>query len=483
MTHNWNQQVPVATPEMIENLSESTLQGVRREGCFILRHVTEDIVECKAVQDGYVFQCPKKHLTSMKTVRAKISQLYSEASRRCACGIKTCDEDSLFIRKSLIKMGFAVPMHKRIVDFSRTQKYIKNVRVGSDSRVAIRHFITWSDSAPTPTIFNHPKSSSREMTNVKRRCTMLTDNNPKKKTRQNQACPDCLNLQTRLTSLQKEQTMTDTRHKEALRDIKSKFEKEILSLKQKIQNLQFELQEQKKQTRYARGERHGDVKTSIYASVLSGIQFWQHKRQHQIKGTLGLCDHKTWDVAVGELYKAVQEVVEWSTNFVVMCVRSSQRSCAADVRWSHVGAHAKHCTAVIVDVDEDAVVSRSHVSKDTNKLDRQMEVWKGSSGAMEVKGLELNFGKLKKKSILSNDVHSTVTQKQEKHYIPSTHIARQHETQATLAKTYTRCSNGYSSFSNTIVTAIMSIVQRQAKRKKIQAENTYVNTTIQRRKR
>ena len=75
MTHNWNQQVPVATPEMIENLSESTLQGVRREGCFILRHVTEDIVECKAIQDGYVFQCPKKYLTSKKTVRDRINHV------------------------------------------------------------------------------------------------------------------------------------------------------------------------------------------------------------------------------------------------------------------------------------------------------------------------------------------------------------------------------------------------------------------------
>ena len=44
---------------------------------------------------------------------------------------------------------------------------------------------------------------------------------------------------------------------------------------------------------------------SIYASVLSGMQFWQHKRQYQIKGTLGLCDHKTWDAVVVELYKAV----------------------------------------------------------------------------------------------------------------------------------------------------------------------------------
>ena len=74
---------------------------------------------------------------------------------------------------------------------------------------------------------------------------------------------------------------------------------------------------------------------------------------------------------------------------------STDRSCAADVRWSHVGAHGKHCTGVVVDMQTDAIVSRVHVSKDKNKHDFTMKIWKESSGAMEVQCLNLSFKKLK----------------------------------------------------------------------------------------
>ena len=73
-------------------------------------------------------------------------------------------------------------MHKRIADFARTRKYIKNVRMDSDSRVDIRHFITWP-TVPTPTISQYPESSSHEMTTVKKRYTMSTDETPERKTK------------------------------------------------------------------------------------------------------------------------------------------------------------------------------------------------------------------------------------------------------------------------------------------------------------
>ena len=35
------------------------------------------------------------------------------------------------------------------------------------------------------------------------------------------------------------------------------------------------------------------------------------------------------------------------------------------------------------------------VDKDKNKIDKEMKVWTGSSGGMEVRGMEMNFKKLK----------------------------------------------------------------------------------------
>ena len=60
-----------------------------------------------------------------------------------------------------------------------------------------------------------------------------------------------------------------------------------------------------------------------------------------------------------------------------------------------MGYHAKHCTAVIIDVEKDVIVARINVSKKENKYDDDMDIWTESSGAMEVEGLELCFKKMK----------------------------------------------------------------------------------------
>ena len=90
---------------MAKNLAKNTLDSVRREGCIIVRHLDKELVECKAVQDGMIFKCPKILLVSKQKLEQKTKQLYDDTSRRCGCGISTCDEESVVIRNCLKQMN------------------------------------------------------------------------------------------------------------------------------------------------------------------------------------------------------------------------------------------------------------------------------------------------------------------------------------------------------------------------------------------
>ena len=59
-------------------MSERTLQNIRQEGCFILKELSGDIVECKAIQDGKIFRCPRHLLIHVETKKKKKTQLYKE---------------------------------------------------------------------------------------------------------------------------------------------------------------------------------------------------------------------------------------------------------------------------------------------------------------------------------------------------------------------------------------------------------------------
>ena len=141
---------------MAKNLAKTTLASVRREGCIIVRCIGEEMVECKAVQDGMIFKCPRNLLVSKHKLSQKTKELYSETSRRCGCGITTCDEESVTIRKCLRQMNIDVPVHKRIVDLKKAQRYIKHLREGKDVRISIRHYITWSGNSSVPIVSQHP---------------------------------------------------------------------------------------------------------------------------------------------------------------------------------------------------------------------------------------------------------------------------------------------------------------------------------------
>ena len=387
---------------MAKNLAKTTLASVRREGCIIVRCIGEEMVECKAVQDGMIFKCPRNLLVSKHKLSQKTKELYSETSRRCGCGITTCDEESVTIRKCLRQMNIDVPVHKRIVDLKKAQRYIKHLREGKDVRISIRHYITWSGNSSVPIVSQHPTSSEIEMKEVKRRCMLSISPVPQKRTRLRKSCPDCIKLQVKLTTSSEDMIRLTNEYKSEVQQLKLKFQTEKKRYERKIKLLEEELIVERKNAVKARSDRHGDVNTCVYAAVLSGIQYWQFRRFFQITGILGLCEHKKWDSLVIKLYDAVTGVINWSTKFVIGYIKqmfgSTGRSCASDVRWSHVGAHGKHCTGVVVDMQTDAIVARTHVSKDKNKHDFTMKIWTESSGAMEVQCLDLNFKKLKDQS-------------------------------------------------------------------------------------
>ena len=395
-------QVPVVTPEMAKHLHKSTLENVRREGCIIVRSVDKDQVECKAIQDGMLFTCPRNLLVSKQKLTKKTKELYNKISRRCGCDISTCDEESVTIRTCLQQMDIDVPLHRRVYDLKKAQRHVKNLREGKDVRLSIRHYITWLGGSPAPIVSEQPTASEFDMKEVKRKCIMSTSPVPQKRTRLRGSCPDCIKSQVKLTTLSKEVIRLRNENKNQLDKLKLKFQKEKERYERKIKLLQEEIIIEKKNTVTARGERHGDVKTCVYAAVLSGIQYWQYRRFFQITGILGLCEHKKWDNLVAELYDGVKEMMDWSTDFVIGYIKekfgTDGRSCASDVRWSHVGAHAKHCTGVVVDIETDAIIARIHLSKKKNKHDFTMKIWTESSGAMEVEVLDLNFEKLSGKS-------------------------------------------------------------------------------------
>ena len=103
-------QVHVDTPESISNLSESTLKNIRQEGCFIRQMLPDGTTaQCVAVQDGYVFECPVKLLNHVGLQKEKNRKLTERTSRRCGCGVKDCDMNSLIVVNALNKMGIQTP--------------------------------------------------------------------------------------------------------------------------------------------------------------------------------------------------------------------------------------------------------------------------------------------------------------------------------------------------------------------------------------
>ena len=136
-------QIYVDTPETIKNLHPSTLEHIRKEGCFIIRCLPDGVtVQCKAIQDGYTFTCPRSLLINVKDQKQRSEKLYASISRRCGCGISQCDENSLLVREKLIKMGLDVPMHKRVYDWKEAKKYVPFIRSGLINYI-LKHVFTY----------------------------------------------------------------------------------------------------------------------------------------------------------------------------------------------------------------------------------------------------------------------------------------------------------------------------------------------------
>lgn len=269
---------------------------------------------------------------------------------------------------------------------------------GKDVRLSILHYTQWSADSSRPIISKNPCSSLFQRQEVVQRCKKASGCSvaKKKNTRLSKECATCVTLQATLATKNHELKNVIASHQTELQNEKNKLHKEITRLQKKVKLLQYELEQERLAAVRARSDRHGDVNRCVFAAVLSGIQFWQFKRFFQITGTLGSCEHKKWDGLVVKLYAGVKSVVQWSTSTTRMVTRECGRRCSADTRWSHVGAHAKHCTAVVVDVDLDVIVGRINLSKQVNRYDLEMDAWGESSGAMEGKALEEIFRMLKK---------------------------------------------------------------------------------------
>ena len=246
----------------------------------------------------------------------------------------------------------------------------------------------------SPTILDAPTASKMDRQRIITKCKRLCTSK-KKTTRQHIACANCVRMQSQLTHQSKQYEQRITNQESQMATKIDCLNKEVQRLRTKVSELKNELEKQREETIRAKGDRHGDVQRCVVGAVLSGLQFWQYRRFFQIVGILGLCDRKKWDRVVQTIYIGIKNVVEWSTSYLVIQVKGNKRSCAADVRWSHVGYHAKHCTAIIVDVSSDSIIARIHVSQDDNKHDQDMHKWTESSGAMEGKALELCFKRLK----------------------------------------------------------------------------------------
>ena len=125
------------------NLSESTLNNIRQEGCFIRRMLPDKrTVECVAIQDGYVFKCPRELLMNVQTIKQQNADLYQQTSRRCGCGIKDCDMNSLLARDTLENMGIKVPKYRRIKDPIYVNRYIKNIKRGTTLLLDVNQMYT-----------------------------------------------------------------------------------------------------------------------------------------------------------------------------------------------------------------------------------------------------------------------------------------------------------------------------------------------------
>lgn len=267
---------------------------------------------------------------------------------------------------------------------------------GADVRLCIRHFITWDDGSPSPVEMSTPSASNVQMNQVKIKCQESNSQQVKVKTRCHDECQNCVKLRSKLHRTTQEHNQQTKAKREEHKNIEIALKNEIEKLRQQKKTLEEELTNERKESVRARGDRHIDVRTSVIAAVLSGLQFWQFKRFFQITGTLGLCSRKKWDSVVVEMYHAIKQVVKHQhENLAVGYVNKKNISCAADCRWSHVGHHAKHCTAIVVDAERNVIISRVHVSKYKNTHDAHMHVFKESSGAMEVTGLKICFKKIK----------------------------------------------------------------------------------------
>lgn len=143
---------------MIKNLSESTLKNIRKEGCFINKMLSDGLASCTAIQDGHVFICPFNMLRNVRDIKKDNQKLYSETSRRCACGHPTCDIDAISVKKILTQMGLQVnvvivfinsltythvhvhahklihhqvPLYKRVQDWKSAKKILPHLREGN----------------------------------------------------------------------------------------------------------------------------------------------------------------------------------------------------------------------------------------------------------------------------------------------------------------------------------------------------------------
>lgn len=112
-------------------MSERTKSNIRKEGCFMLRMLSKDIAECKAVQDGKIFQCPRNllvHVDENRKIKRKLNE--DTSNRHCGCGLPSCDQNSIEVFKSLRQMGMQVPKYKRVDKIKNVNAHIKHLRSG-----------------------------------------------------------------------------------------------------------------------------------------------------------------------------------------------------------------------------------------------------------------------------------------------------------------------------------------------------------------
>lgn len=268
-----------------------------------------------------------------------------------------------------------------------------HICLGADVRLCIRHFILWEDGSPSPVELSIPSASTIQMQQVKSKCQRSDEQTVQVKTRLQNECQGCVNLRSKLHRVTQEHKQQVTQECQKHQEKETALKHDISRLKERIKNLEEELAKEKQESIRARGGRHIDVNRSVIGALLSGIQYWQFQRFFQITGTLGLCSKKKWDELVVKVYHGVNKVVTWQQKDLI--ITDKPISCCGDCRWSHVGHHARHGTALIIDVERDVVIAWCNISKDENIYDKLMQAWKESSGAMECEGLKICFKKLK----------------------------------------------------------------------------------------